>query len=89
MSAITYRMPKLLHEELQRAARRRGISQNAFVVESLERIIMGTATNPADKFSLKTLIWISEYLMTATKRDKDDVARLWEIAESKAEALLG
>ena len=50
---------------------------------------MGTASNPADKFSLKTLIWISEYLMTATKRDKDDVARLWEIAESKAEALLG
>jgi len=89
MTAITFRLPKDLHEELQRAARRRGVSQNTFVRESLGRAVLGCFAKPADRTSLSTVIWISEYLMRATKHDQEEVDRLWEIAENKADAILG
>lgn len=85
---VTYRMPANLHEEVQRTARRLGISQSKFVRDTIEQAVLGTRCHTADRVSLSTVIWISEYLMAATKRDKEDVARLWEIAEGKADAIL-
>ena len=87
-TTVTYRVSKRLHEELRRAARRRGVSQNAFVRESLENAVLGSLASPADKASLTAVLWISDYLRVASKRDKDELARMWQTAEIKAEELL-
>ena len=89
LTAMTFRMSPTLHEELMRTARRRGVSAAKIVREAVASAVLGTRSMAADKMSLSTVIWISEYLMAATKRDKEEVARLWEVAESKADAILG
>ena len=63
LSAMTIRLPTNVHEEMKRAARRRGVSAAQFVRDVIEKALFGASCKTADKTSLSTVIWISEYLM--------------------------
>lgn len=88
LTAMTLRLPASLHEELRKAARVRGLSVAQFARETIEAAVLGTCSDAAEKASLTAVLWISDYLRVASKRDKSELARMWESAETRAESLL-
>lgn len=88
LTAMTLRLPAALHDEMKKAARVRGLSVTQFAREVIETAVLGTCGNAAEKASLTAVLWVSDYLRMASKRDKNELAAMWEAAEIRAEDLL-
>ena len=88
LTAMTLRLPAALHDEMKKAARVRGFSAAQFAREVIEGAVLGGGSDVAQRASLTAVLWISDYLRVASKRDKDELAQMWEAAEHSAESLL-
>lgn len=74
---ITLRLPPQVHSRVRQLAAAHGISQNEFIIQTLQDAFTGrTQAREAEKHALASVMWTREYLWGTTSEISEEEKRV-------------